>query len=100
MGPKIKDCIIDDHFGQAREWLLYEMIAYYMQLFQLILFVLSAEFLNKNIYHIEAQRYTEEELNDMITLFKSKDFPNILVFDAHNSAEFDHVESMLNKALL
>ena len=29
MGPNIKDCIVDDNFGQAREWLMYEMIAYY-----------------------------------------------------------------------
>ena len=33
LGYGIKDCIISDHFGQAREWLMYEMIAYYMQLF-------------------------------------------------------------------
>ena len=58
MGPNIKDCRIDDDFGEAREWLLYEMIAYYMQVFQLILFVFSSEFQNKNIYQSEANWYT------------------------------------------
>ena len=71
-----------------------------MQVFQLILFVFSSEFHNKNIYKSEAKRYTEEELNEMIEEFKSKEFPNILVFDVYNPAEFDNVEKLMESALL
>ena len=45
---------------------MYEMIAYYMQLFQLILFVFSAEFKNKNIYQHEADHYTTEDIIAMV----------------------------------
>ena len=66
MGPNIKHCKVDDNFGQAREWLMYEVIAYFMQLFQLILFVLSAEFKDKNIYEQDADRFTKEEIMIMV----------------------------------
>ena len=35
----VKECNIEDNFGYAREWLMYEMLAYYIQISQLILFL-------------------------------------------------------------
>lgn len=43
LGFGIQNCRVKDDFGQAREWLMYEMIAYYMQVFQLMLFLFRAE---------------------------------------------------------
>jgi len=28
--PEIKDCIVDENFGSAREWLVYESMAYFV----------------------------------------------------------------------
>lgn len=58
--PEMKDskdiinCNVSDNFGEAREYLMYEMLAYYMQMFCLIIFLIGAEFKAKNIFDEES----------------------------------------------
>ena len=54
----VKECLIEDNFGFAREWLMYEMLAYYIQMSQLILFLVLSETKNMNIYEEESRMFT------------------------------------------
>ena len=47
----IKNCNVSDNFGESREYLLYEMLAYYMQIFLLIIYLCMSEMKDKNIFH-------------------------------------------------
>ena len=70
-----------------------------MQMFQLILFVVSAEFRDPNIYYEEAAAYTPEDIMVMVDQLKEKGFKNLIIFNDKNPEEFNQVEAKLLKAL-
>ena len=60
LNQEIRGCKVSDNFGSAREWLMYEMLAYYMQTFYLIIVLIVSEFKDVNIYKEETNANSPE----------------------------------------
>lgn len=93
----VRNCKVTDNFGSAREWLNYEALSYYMQIFQLIIIMFASEFKDKNIFKEECLANSPERVNSMIDKFQLKGFKNIIVFDDKNDKEFTMVENRIRK---
>lgn len=95
----VKNCNVTNNFGSAREWLTYEVMSYYMQVFQLIIILIQSEFRVKNIFHEEVKQNSPERVKGMIDDFVQTGFKNIIVFDDKNDKEFTQIEQKVRKQL-
>ena len=76
--PRVKDCMVGNDFGGAREWLIYESQAYFIQLIQLILMLMAAEFYGKNIYTLEQKTVSPDFIKRMMTSIREAKLEKII----------------------
>lgn len=93
------NCNVSDNFGEAREYLLYEMMAYYMQMFLLIIYLCMSEFKDKNILQEESQLDTPEERKYLIEMLKAKKIDELLIFNDKSGQEIKSVKFRLSKRM-
>jgi hypothetical protein len=95
--PEVRNCIVDENFGDGREWLVYESMAYFVQLFQLLIILVCSEFYDKNINKYEQQQFSDELRKSMMDKIKGNNIAHIIFIDDKNEKAMNKLENQLVK---
>ena len=97
--PRVKNCQVGDDFGGAREWLIYESQAYFIQLIQLILMLMAAEFYGKNIYKLEQKTVSPDFIKRMMNSIRDAKLENIIIVNDKDEKQMTKLENKLQKEI-
>ena len=96
---EIKNCKVSTNFGEAREYLMYEMLAYYMQMFLLIIYLCMSQMKDQNIFTEDSVKDTAAERKVFIDMLKAKKIEGLIIFNDKSPPEIKAVKFRLLKRM-